>query len=392
MEQLIIPSTLKVGYQKRSDTYTQKLAYVIYIDTKGKLRKETSWQGWRDQKIDPDDYANVPTEGFILNRNVGGVRYSSWNWNNRREKVRVYDPRGFEFEITIENMLYILQECTSTKGKGLEGQFVYAWAGPELILLPVDTVEYRKSVEFTSIQTNKLTKNDIVPGCSYTMKDQKVFTYLGRLDKFEKTTVFDEPKADYYLDSNGRRQHYQQYRKQHTGVLAKKYHVFVNEDGDYHYESGFTNIAIRNTETPEPNFAELLNAYLDSKWGSAPVEIVYEKYDINFNKCKESYSQRTFLVGTLFQKFPEGLVNINLKEHFNTYDDYSPENSKGFRLFDCGSRIYNYENNEFSIRTMNNQIQEYLNAYYTKKQIQDMSFYEAFVVLERGSKIKLDSY
>jgi hypothetical protein len=37
-----------------------------------------------------------------------------------------YMTRGFEFEISIPNLLYILQECTSTKGKGLDGEFVYA--------------------------------------------------------------------------------------------------------------------------------------------------------------------------------------------------------------------------------------------------------------------------
>lgn len=39
MDQLFIPEKIKVGYQKRTDTYTNKLAYVIYYDEKNKLRK-----------------------------------------------------------------------------------------------------------------------------------------------------------------------------------------------------------------------------------------------------------------------------------------------------------------------------------------------------------------
>ena len=62
---MFIPEKLKVGFQKRTDTYTQKLAYVIYFDEKGKLRKETSWENWRDKSIDPADFENVPTEGNI---------------------------------------------------------------------------------------------------------------------------------------------------------------------------------------------------------------------------------------------------------------------------------------------------------------------------------------
>lgn len=48
---IFIPTKINVGFQKRKDTYTGKLAYVIYFDEKGKLRKETSWQGWRDEGI-----------------------------------------------------------------------------------------------------------------------------------------------------------------------------------------------------------------------------------------------------------------------------------------------------------------------------------------------------
>ena len=35
---IYIPEKIKVGYQNRNDTYTKKLAYVIYYDEKGKLR------------------------------------------------------------------------------------------------------------------------------------------------------------------------------------------------------------------------------------------------------------------------------------------------------------------------------------------------------------------
>lgn len=49
-EQLFIPEKIKIGFQNRQGTYTGKLAYVIYFDKKGVLRKETSWQSWRDEK------------------------------------------------------------------------------------------------------------------------------------------------------------------------------------------------------------------------------------------------------------------------------------------------------------------------------------------------------
>lgn len=124
LNKMQIPKTIHIGLQNRKDTYTGKLAYVIYTDGKGVKRKETSWQSWRDKKIDPIDYDNEPMSGFVLNKKVGGNNYS---WNPRNTYVRVFDPRGFEFEISIPNLLFILQECSAIKGKGLEGDFVYAW-------------------------------------------------------------------------------------------------------------------------------------------------------------------------------------------------------------------------------------------------------------------------
>ena len=105
---IFIPKKIKVGFQTRNDTYTKKLAYVIYYDQSNKLRKETSWNSWRDKNIEPEDYDNEPISGFVLNKKVGGVEESYYDV--RKTYVRVFDPRGFEFEITIPNLLYILEK------------------------------------------------------------------------------------------------------------------------------------------------------------------------------------------------------------------------------------------------------------------------------------------
>ena len=148
---IFIPKTINVGYQNRSGTYTGKLAYVIYYDEKGKLRKEASWNSWRDEKIPNEEFDNVPTTGFVLNKKVGD--YSS-GWDHRQAYCRVYDPRNFEFEITIENLLYILENANSIKGKGLEGEFVYGWDGKDLVLMPVESPDYKQITEYNKIVHN----------------------------------------------------------------------------------------------------------------------------------------------------------------------------------------------------------------------------------------------
>lgn len=189
MERLYIPEKLKVGFQKRSDTYTGNLAYVIYFDLKGVLRKEKSWQTWRSKEIEPQDFDNVPTEGFVLNKKVGG--YKS-HWNFRDAHVRVYDPRGFEFEISVPNLLFVLTQCDCYRGKGLEGKFVYAWQGTELVLLPERSEEFQSSKKYTSLQVKQVKAKELVPGASYLTKKQELLTFIGKFD------YFDVIQDDYY--------------------------------------------------------------------------------------------------------------------------------------------------------------------------------------------------
>jgi hypothetical protein len=246
MNQLYIPKKLNVGYQLREGTYTGKLAYVIYWDDKGKLRKEKSWESWRHKvgdnksggrciggkwvsnegtygdEVNPDVFENVPVEGFVLNKNAGGVK-QSWGWNTRVEKCRVYDPRGFEFEISIPNLLFILQECNTYKGKGLDGEFVYSWSGPELVLLPVNCQEYKNCLEYTNLQTKKFSLRDLKKGYTYLGKNEKQYVYMGR---------------ENYYDSHGHGKTYLPFKKSHIFYCldSKRFTNSVNvasEVGEY---------------------------------------------------------------------------------------------------------------------------------------------------------------
>lgn len=182
---IFIPKKINVGFQNRDDTYTGKLAYVIYYDKKGKLRKEKSWNSWRDQNIPNEEFDNVPISGFVLNKRAGGVE-ESYGWNTRKTYCRVYDPRNFEFEITIENLLYILENANSIKGKGLEGDFVYGWSGKDLVLLPVESPDYKEITNYNNIVFNNesIKAKDLIIGATYLDKENKEYVYMGKYDYF----------------------------------------------------------------------------------------------------------------------------------------------------------------------------------------------------------------
>jgi len=192
MKSIFIPKQIHAGYQNRADTYTKKLAYVIYTDNKQVKRKETSWLSWLDDSIPKQDFVNTPTEGFVLNKKAGGTTY---HWNTRKTVARVYDPRGFEIEISIDNLLYILSYTNSIKGKGLEGEFVYGWDGTELLLLPVDTQDYRDSKSYSdTLFTNKTIKaKELQIGHEYTTKKSIIHTYLGKHTKLDEQGILSKP-------------------------------------------------------------------------------------------------------------------------------------------------------------------------------------------------------
>jgi hypothetical protein len=264
---MMIPDTIRVGYQTRSDTYTGKLAYVIYIDEKGKVRKESSWKSWRDAKIEPNDFKNEPTSGFVLNKKVGD--YKS-DWNHRMAHIRIYDPRGFEFEISVENLLYILQECTSTKGKGLEGDFVYAWSGSDLVLLPTTSQEYVSSREFTDMKTCKVGKKDMKEGCVYVTKDMREVMYLGKHEIFKSSE--ERINGSY---SHTLRGQISEGKKQVFALMnVKEEERSWGEPEKYLFLDGFTKLGTKVSDQVASNYPEVFEEFKQSLYGTKISKII----------------------------------------------------------------------------------------------------------------------
>lgn len=181
---LYIPEKIRVGFQEREGTYTGKLAYIIYYDEKGKIRKETSFDGWRDHKIDVLELDNKPRNGYLFNK---GVQRYAYHFGSGRSMLRVYDPRDFEFEIDIDNLEAILMNSDVSK-KEIIGDFVFAWSGKDLILLPVNSQEYKDSVEYTENQYKKVSTKDLIKGATYSQKkNDSQYIYVGFFDWSDTT-------------------------------------------------------------------------------------------------------------------------------------------------------------------------------------------------------------
>ena len=180
-----VPPKIIVGYQKQvrdSEAKENKtkfpLAYVVYKDEKGKLRKEKSWNDWRDQNRAPAEFDNVPIEGFKFLRTV--QRSRDW-FGTGRNMWRVLHPKGFQFEITSDNLEAIFHEIGITKGGIITTKCLLGWQGVALLLIPEGTELYDEFLESSKrITADKVKKNTIKCGNTVTLKDGRKAIFYGK--------------------------------------------------------------------------------------------------------------------------------------------------------------------------------------------------------------------
>ena len=369
---IFIPNKIKVGFDIRSDTYTGLLGYVIYHD--GKVwRKEKSWENWRkkyvgnkekeaivekhnryykdhpegivksfdelpyyakgnvcdDKRVIPQEFNNQPIEGFVLNKKAGGVENSYSSWNPRLSYCRVYDPRGFEIEITIPNLLYILENTNSIKGKGLEGKFVYGWDGTDLVLIPECAPEYKEMIEFTLLQDKKISKKDLEPGYKYLTKDKAIVTYLGYHDAYSIGYIFYS-QSFYICDG-----------KKHwfsggSSFTARSDFKFLKEklDFDPDYPFLLDKVEKLETYTNTPPRLILMKATYQQIQDTTP-----NKNSI-VDICIET--DKSFYTGYYNKNYPK--TGVVLMRRWDTKDDFLAfkKSSKTYRNFSRDEKVITY--------------------------------------------------
>lgn len=138
-----IPEKIKVRIKKPNGNEIP-LGFVTYVDSKGKLRKEVSWNGWGDSYH--GEFSNEPKNGFKLENAV--KRTGVW-FGAGRTMFRLQHPDGFIFEITTDNFWEICNSCIISKGV-IESKCILAWDGVALSLIPVDSELYQQQMKLKS--------------------------------------------------------------------------------------------------------------------------------------------------------------------------------------------------------------------------------------------------
>jgi len=351
---LYIPKKLFVGFQKRKACFTGKLAYVIYEDDAGKKRKETSWNGWKDDSIPDLTLDNKPRSGYILNKGV----HRHGDWGTGRHTIRVYDPRDFEFEISVENLCGILTHYDMNK-REIIGELVLAWNGTELVLLPTESEAYQTSISYTQKQANNMSTKDYVVGHSYVLKKKPdILTYIGYYPWYD----FD---SCYYSNR--------------TQKLVGKKHIFYNKES-------------KRFETPP---AKSLSHCVDQEIAE-DFSLIAENLWSNTN-----FSQ---IVGIRFEEVPMQLPEVN--NYWRGFGVVSEVNLNParwkiarYRMLSGDDTIEHFGNThcslmvELGVKTIIDSCSDRCYAY-RNIPIADIAktTYNIYLILENGNEVKYDGY
>ena len=128
-----------VGFQKNRYARSESFRMLGFAtpntgDYAFKKRKETV-DGWAEKDLAPMDLDNKPTHGFKIVDTVS--RYSTSN-----KFFRIEDPRGFELEIDVSNLLDLIEHHTIVQGSIME-PLVWARYGSNNYLVSSNTEEYK---------------------------------------------------------------------------------------------------------------------------------------------------------------------------------------------------------------------------------------------------------
>lgn len=138
---MVFAKQLYVGFRNVDSKEQSLLGFATKVDeTQAYQKRKYTVDNWRDNKIEPVIIDNVPIFGFRIIDTVR--RYSTGN-----KVFRVLDPRGFELEISAENLFDIISNCTITNGAIMQPML---W-GNNIYLVSSSSNEYQ---EFLSPSVN----------------------------------------------------------------------------------------------------------------------------------------------------------------------------------------------------------------------------------------------
>lgn len=185
-----IPDSHYIGFQKRGDDELP-LAFMTPdgTDSQAKKRKTTvdSWAKnvWgQSQPLPAQSLKNELISGFSLVRSI-----KRCGWNGGNVVWRITDPRGFELEISSQNLSQILLYSNINKGE-ITDKCIWGRLGADNVLIPEGSDVYQNAVTNTDRTARKVSKKDLKRGMTVLLQNGIIGIYLGSYYTIEKYHSF----------------------------------------------------------------------------------------------------------------------------------------------------------------------------------------------------------
>lgn len=121
--------------------------------------------------IDKTTIKNELLSGFKLSN-------STRRWTTQNVVWRVIDPRGFEIEISSENLMTLMSDTTIIRGEIL-GKLIYGRTAGSNVLLHENSEEYIDAMKMTEVVSSVISIKDIKPGYEVSLHNGMELQYFG---------------------------------------------------------------------------------------------------------------------------------------------------------------------------------------------------------------------
>lgn len=142
---------------------------------------------------------NVPLEGFEISKNVR----RSGGWSGAGNVLwRIADPRGYELEISSENLAKIL-DCVTIVDGVIQGKCTWGRDGSKNILLPEASAPYQEATALTELIDANITIKDITPGDTVELLNTNIakgtYIYMGAFKVYTTSNEKSEDNSRYNI-------------------------------------------------------------------------------------------------------------------------------------------------------------------------------------------------
>lgn len=153
-------------------------------------KRKSTVDGWVNQNSRRGD-PQPPDPVVLKNEPLIGFRILDCVQRMGGHKWRIEDPRGFELEISSENLRYLISEGVIDRSEILE-PCIWGRGRSDNFLLPISSDLYRESTEATSLVKKNVSLRDVKLGNLITLQNGNQGRYAGKLVIVERKHNDDE--------------------------------------------------------------------------------------------------------------------------------------------------------------------------------------------------------